>query len=133
MQFLGILPSWEEIFRGLMAMLCQFIYPLVSMLYNLFIYVSKVNILSNDQIQPIYARVTMILTIVMVFYVTFEFVKYIVQPDAITDKEKGASKLIYKMIAVVVLIAFVPSIFTYAMRIQNIIIEKFIRIGKLSV
>lgn len=128
MQFLD-LGFIEHGLRILMAWLCSLIYPLITWLYDLFIYVSKVNILSNDMIKPIYQRVTLILTIIMVFYVTFEFVKYVVQPDGITDKEKGAGKIIYKMIAVVVLIAFVPSIFTGAYKLQNAIVEKNI-IGK---
>lgn len=129
MIFLGILPSWEEIFRGLMALLCQAIYPLIAFLYNLFINISKVNILSSDTIKPIYQRVTMILTIIMIFYVTFEFVKFIVQPDGISDKEKGVGKIVYKMIAVVVLIALVPDIFTGAMKLQGAIVDKNV-IGK---
>lgn len=128
MQFLA-LPTWEEIFRGLMALLCQVVYPIVGWLYDLFINVSKVNILSSNEVQPIYQRVTMILTIVMVFYVTFQFVKYIVQPDTISDKEQGMGNIIYKMIAVVVLIAFVPTIFTAALKLQTAIIDKGV-IGK---
>ena len=84
--------------------------------------VAKVNILSSDQVKPIYQRVTMILTIIMIFYVTFEFVKYVIQPEAMTDKEKGASKIVQKMVIVVVLIAFVPTIFSTAYRLQNSII-----------
>lgn len=128
MQFLGL--NWfEEGLRYIMAWLCQLIYPIITWLYDLFVYVSKVNILSDDMVQPIYQRVTLILTIVMVFYVTFEFIKYVVQPDGITDKEKGAGKIIYRMIAVVVLIAFVPNIFTAAYELQTAIVERDV-IGK---
>ena len=49
--------------------------------------VSQLNILSSSDIEPIYQRVTLILTIVMTFYITLQFVKYVVQPDAMTDKE----------------------------------------------
>ena len=75
--------------RTLMAMICQFLYPLISNLYNLFVNISKVDILSSEQLKPIYQRVTLMLTIVMVFYVTFECVKYIVQPEGLTEKDKG--------------------------------------------
>lgn len=115
--------------RKLMAMFCQFLYPLISNLYSLFVNISKVNILSSDQLKPIYQRVTLILTIVMVFYVTFEAVKYVVQPDALTDKEKGAGSVVYKMVIVVVLIAFVPTIFELSYKVQSIIIDQNV-IGK---
>lgn len=118
--------------RIMMTWLCEFMYRLIAWFFNLFMNVAKVDILSSDQIQPIYQRVTMILTIVMIFYVTFEFVKFVVQPDGITDKEKGVSHIIYKMILVVVLIAFVPSIFTWAYKLQTAIIDKGI-IGKVII
>lgn len=130
MQFLD-LSLWQRAIRGLMAMLCQLVYPLISWLYDLFMNISKVNILTGE-LQPIYQRVTMILTIIMIFYVTFEFVKFVVQPDGITDKEKGAGNIIYKMIAVVVLIAFVPTIFTWAYKLQGAIVDKGI-IGKVII
>lgn len=105
--------------RWIGAGLCNIIYFLISRLFQLFMIVSQLNILSSDEIGPIYERVTLILTIVMVFYITFEFVKYVVQPDAMTDKEKGVGNIVKRMIIAIVLIAFVPRIFTMAYDIQN--------------
>jgi len=129
MQFLEL--NWfEHGLRVVMAWICSLLYPLISWIYELFMYLSKVNLLENTMVKPIYQRVTVILSIVMVFYVTFEFVKYIIQPDNITDKEKGAGKLIYKLIAVILLIAFVPNIFGWGYEVQRIVVEQNI-IGKL--
>lgn len=115
--------------RTIMAWLCQLIYPLVGWFYNLFMNITKVNILSIDQVKPIYQRVTILLTIIMVFYVTFQFVKYIVQPEQLTDKEQGAGKVVYKLIAVIVLIAFVPKIFDMGYWVQGKIVDNDL-IGK---
>lgn len=123
MQFLD-LAFWDEAFRGLMALLCRAIYPIISLLYNLFNNITQIRILNSEQIEPIYQRITMILTIVMVFYITFQFVKYVVQPDSMTDKEKGAGNIVYKMIIVIVLIAFVPQIFNAAYEIQHTIVKE---------
>lgn len=109
--------------RTLCAWLCQAIYILIAGLYDLFINISRVELLTSDHIQPIYQRITMILTIVMVFYVTFEAVKYVIQPEQFSDKEKGAQKIVLKMVAVVVLIAFVPKIFSGAYWVQNKIFD----------
>ena len=123
MLLLGL--GWfEEGLRVVMAWLCSFIYKLVAGLFELFINISKVELLSSDQITPIYQRVTMVLTIIMVFYVTFELVKYILEPDKMKDKEQGASKIVVRMILVVVLIAFVPTAFSYAYKLQNALIER---------
>lgn len=109
--------------RAIGAFLCNWIYDLIAMIYQLFMTVSRLNILSSEEIGPIYQRVTMILTIVMVFYITFEFVKFVVEPDGITDKNKGVGNIVTRMIIVVVLIAFVPRIFSLAYELQNKIIE----------
>ena len=117
------LSFWQEAIRGLGALLCKAIYWIIALLYELFSTISRVNILSSDEIAPIYQRVTMILTIVMVFYITFEFVKYIVQPDTISDKEKGVGNIAFKIIIVILLIAFVPTIFSTAYKLQNRLLE----------
>jgi len=109
----------QIVLRSIGAGLCNLIYFLISRLFQLFMIVSQLNILSSDEIGPIYERVTLILTIVMVFYITFEFVKYVVQPDSMTDKEKGVGNIVKRMIIAIVLIAFVPRIFTMAYDIQN--------------
>ena len=84
---------------------------------------SSVRLLTQSDIKPIYQRVTIILTIVMVFYVTLEVVKYVLDPDKMTDKEKGASKVVQKMIIVIMLIAFVPTIFDLAYTLQNSLVK----------
>lgn len=113
----------QSALRSLAAFLCKAIYRLIAWLYELFITISRVNILSSEEIAPIYQRVTMVLTIVMVFYITFEFVKYVVQPDTINDKEKGVGNIALKMVIVILLIAFVPKIFTMAYDLQGRIID----------
>lgn len=109
--------------RTLCAWLCSAIYMLIAGLYDLFMNISRVELLTSDQIQPIYQRITMILTIVMVFYVTFETVKFVIQPEQFSDKEKGAQKIVIRMVMVVLLIAFVPQIFSGAYWVQNKIFD----------
>ena len=113
----------ESLLRTFAAFFCKVIYQLIAWMYELFITIARVNILSSEDIAPIYQRITMILTIVMVFYITFEFVKYVVQPDTINDKEKGAGNMALKIIVVILLIAFVPKIFTMAYDLQGRIID----------
>lgn len=129
--FLGIELDWfTKGIRTLMALICQFLYPLIAYVYNLFMKVAMIDVLSVEQIKPIYQRITILLTIVMVFYVTFQLVKYVVQPDQLTDKEQGLGKVTYKLVLVVVLIAFVPKFFTMAYKIQGTIVDNNL-IGKI--
>ena len=59
----------------------------------------------------------------MLFYVTFQTVKYVIEPDKFSDKEQGAGKVVTKMILVVLLIAMVPQIFSLAYTLQNSILK----------
>lgn len=109
--------------RFLTGVLCNFMYSLIAWMYQLFMTVARINILSTEQVAPIYERITMILTIVMTFYITFSLVKYAINPDMISDKEKGAGNVVTKLLIVVVLIAFVPKIFDLAYDLQRSILE----------
>ena len=122
MQILGLSLASKAI-RELGALLCKVIYSLIALLYEVFDTISRANILKSEEIEPLYQRVTLVLTIVMVFYITFEFVKYVVQPDTINDKEKGAGNLVLKLVTVILLIAFVPTIFDMAFKLQERLLD----------
>ena len=111
----------DKALRTLYASLCTFLYKLIAKLFQLFIDVSGIRL--NFNVQAIFRRITVVLTIVMTFYIIFEFIKYVVQPDNMTDKEKGVGKIGYKVVAVVLLIAFVPKLFDLAWSLQHSIIK----------
>ena len=124
---MAVILAWTDLaynaFRSLCAALCEAIYPLIGFAYKLFMELATFRLIGSTQMRDIYSRITMIITIVMVFYVTFEFVKYAVEPDTMSDKEKGVAKLPQKIIIVIILIAFVPHIFEYLFKVQNAIIR----------
>lgn len=110
-------------FNFIWSILCSIIYGLIVIIFNIFNNLTQLDILTSDQVNGIYQRITMIITIVMVFYITFEFVKYVVSPDTISDKEKGAGKIVMRIVIAILLIAFLPTIFTTAMKLQNRILN----------
>lgn len=115
----------EKLFNLIFLLLCQIIYPFISTMFTIFTNItgSLTNGAYADDVQAIISRVIMILTIVMTFYIVFEFVKYTVKPDSITDKEKGAMPLFARIIIAVLLLAFVPRIFTFASELQHKIVD----------
>lgn len=119
----GVTDFVGSIFNAIWGILCSIIYGLIVVLFNLFSSMTQIDLLKQDMLNGIYQRITMIMTIVMVFYVTFEFVKYVVSPDNITDKEKGVGNIIKRIIISIVLIAFIPNIFSIAMDLQNKILK----------
>lgn len=111
------------IFNIIWAVLCLPVYAIIRTNFNIFIKIAELNILSSADMNEIYKRVTMIITIVMSFYVIFNIIKYTISPDTITDKEKGAGNIAKRIIVAILLIAFVPTAFSMAYKIQNRIIS----------
>ncbi len=137
--------------RGLAAVFCAFIYEFIAKTYELLFAVSKIRLLSDpiclssdrltyldvseeqclsmggtftaSPISQIYQRVTLLLGIIMVFYITFQFIKYLIEPDEVNDKEKGVEKLGMKLIVVVALMALVPNIFDMAYELQEEVLD----------
>ena len=118
--------------RKVAGSICNAIYSLISILFDVFYSLAKLRIFSPidangvPQVTPItviYKRVTLLLGIIMVFYVTFQFVKYVLEPDTFADKEKGGEKLIFKLIIVVVLMGTIPTIFDKVYYIQDLILD----------
>ena len=130
MEIMGIVDIFFEtlfdnigsLFNVIWGLLCSIVYGLIVLAFNLFTEVSQLDILS-DKVDGIYQRLTMIITIVMVFYITFEFIKYVISPDTISDKEKGAGKVVARIVTAILLIAFVPTIFSWGYKIQQRILD----------
>lgn len=124
MMFLDIIWDIRGALRSLIASITELVYKLIAGLYNLFIALSQISLFKNNEVETIYKRVEVILAVIMVFYVSFQFIKYIVNPETFSDKEKGAPGLIKKMVIVVFLMGFGTSIFATADKIRNTIITK---------
>ena len=105
------------------AWLCEVIYPIIADLYELFMHICQAKVMTTQDITGIYERITVILSTIMVFYITFELVKYIVEPDNAFSKDKGVQNIFIKSIIVIVLLAFTPRIFGLAYRIQGSVLE----------
>ncbi|MGN0973732.1 MAG: conjugal transfer protein TrbL family protein [Bacilli bacterium] len=85
------------------------IYGFVGQIYELFFDISRLNFLAGDVYSTIFKRVFLILGIFMLFKLTFSLLRYLISPDALNDKEKGAGKLIGRVITcVLILIVLVP-------------------------
>ncbi len=105
------------------TILCIPVYAIIRNHFNIFVRIAELDISSSVNINEIYQRVTMIITIVMTFYVAISIIQYTVNPEKLSDKEKGAGKVAYRIIATILLIAFVPDIFSIAYKLQNKLIE----------
>ena len=116
----------QNLFRTIMFFLDNIIYGLIPQIYKLFIYLSELNLFSEDPNSPIQRLVNhiyVLLGIFMLFKVSFSLLQYIVDPNSFRDSSKGMGKLVTNVLVALVLLVSVPSIFNLAMNIQTEIVQ----------
>lgn len=114
--FLGVI-------RGLFAAIDKVVVWLIDNLYNLIFEISSVQIFDNTTLAAFSNRITVILSIFMIFKLSLSFLNYIVNPDAMTDKSKGFSKLIQNIAIALVLLVSYQFLFDKAMELQQKIVD----------
>lgn len=128
LDFIGIGRAIEHGFRTLMFILCDGVYRLIYLTFYIFEKLGSARIIEDTQ--GIVNRISLIIGLFMVFRVTFAFVQYIVDPDAMLDKKKGAANIIKKIIISIVLLGSTSTLFNLAFKAQDLIIDNQI-IGKI--
>lgn len=109
--------------RSLMGNILALLYTLIENLYTVFIYLSRAEILDNDFVKSIYNKIGMILGIVMVFKLVFALIQALIDPDKLTDKQKGFTSIITRAIIAIALLGLTPGIFREAFNLQNMIVS----------
>lgn len=112
--------------RTLMLTLCDVIYKMIYLTFNIFEKLGTAQIIEDSQVQEIFNRVGLIIGIFMLFRLTFSFIQYIVDPDAMFDKKKGAGNIIAKIIIAIVLLGSTSTIFKFAFTLQERIVDSHI-------
>lgn len=122
-----------NLFRSLMFFFDNIIYGLIPVIYKLFIYLSELNLYSDEPGNPLYSliqHIYVLLGIFMLFKVSFSLLQYIVDPNSFRDSSKGMGKLVTNVIVALVLLVTVPSIFSAASELQRVIVQENV-IGQL--
>lgn len=109
--------------RSIFALIDRAIYSLIAIVYEILIKLSEVTIFSNEAINDFSTRAYSLLGIIMLFKVTFSFINYIVNPDQLSDKAKGAQKIIVNIIISLGLIIITPFAFTKLYELQTAILQ----------
>lgn len=100
---------------GIIALFIRF-------LYGLIFDIASARILEN-YIYEFMGRVYTLLAIFMLFKLSISVVNYILNPDQLTDKSKGFSKLIQNVIIVMALVIMTPQLFDWAYKLQCLILN----------
>lgn len=103
--------------RTLFAYIDGLIYFAISLLFRAIFNLANFDYIKLYEMME--DRIYVILGIFMLFKVTVSLLTYLVNPDRITDKEQGATKLITRIILVLVMLIGLPSFFSIMTEFQN--------------
>lgn len=71
-------------------------------------------------VETVRTKIYIVLGIVMLFKISLSLINYMINPDQMSDKEKGASKLISRTVVMLVMLMLLPTIFDLLYRVQNV-------------
>ncbi|MBR1417077.1 MAG: hypothetical protein IJ572_04595 [Bacilli bacterium] len=97
------------------------IYDFISFLYQIFIALSSAQIFTSDQYQVIADRIYIVIGVITLFLISYALLRAIINPDESGKGEYSLGKIVPNVIKVIVLIAFVPTIFRMAYNMQEAI------------
>lgn len=114
--------------RAFMGFLCKIIYPMIISAWDLFVALAKTQIFDSSLenggiVSVLYTRVGLLLGILMLFRVIFSLIQMLINPEIFTDKEKGLFNIVKKAFIVILLLGFVPTIFSVAFRFQTVVMD----------
>lgn len=116
--------NWgTDTFRNLFAAIDSIVYSLVSIIYEILMQISKFNLFGNDAFEGVAGKIYTLLGVFMLFKVTFSFISYLVHPDDLSDKAKGAQKIILNILLVFAMIILAPTAFEKLYEAQSAIVQ----------
>ena len=112
-----------EILRKLAGIIDYGIYSLADIIYRIFSTIANTELINAEEISRFTNRVYVILGVFMLFKIGFSMLKYLVNPDTFTNQNTGYNKLVWNISTALVLLVSMPTIYNYAMRLQNAVIS----------
>ncbi len=118
----GIKEAMSDFWRYVCMSIDNVVYWFVEVILQLIMDLSKVEIFTQTTINTFAKRIYIILGLVMVFKMMISFIQILIDPDTLTDKEKGAGAILKRVVISLILIVLVPSIFSTARKIQTYVL-----------
>lgn len=131
MLVLGIIEDIGIFLNKFIIGLVTSLFKLVDSAYRIFLQLSKTNIFGEEYYNDIVGNIYKILSIVMLFALAYGILLKIVDPDG-SSKGIDGKKFISKFVLSIILIAVVPSLFSFAYGFQGAILDSQILGGILT-
>lgn len=121
---LGIGEAIVDSLRTLALNIFEVLLKGITALYTLFMgIVGWHDFVETPEIQQIFTRIGLILGLFMVFKLTFSAIEYLINPDTMTDKEKGLGNIVKKVLIMIILLGSVRFLFDEAYEIQEKLLD----------
>lgn len=118
---LVLIMATKNVFINLLRLVCAFfdmiIYTIAAIILRIIFQLANFEL--TGFYESIENRVYVILGIFMLFKITISLITYLVNPDKINDKEQGMSKVVTRIITVLVMLIMLPSFFSFMTEFQN--------------
>lgn len=108
--------------RAFFAMLDRMVYFLITIFYNTISDLAAAQLVQSSVINEITSRIYALLSVFMIFRISFSLINYIVDPNQISDKTKGGGALIKNIVITFALIVSVPFGFDLLYEAQSAIL-----------
>ena len=99
-----------KLLRPIAAGLDSLVYGLIGWILSGILELSTL-MASETFAQTIYKNLYIIISVFMVFKLTFSFIQYVVSPDKMLDKEQGVGKVITNIVIALIMLVFLPILF----------------------
>lgn len=104
------------------------VYWAVEKIFQLIMDLANLEIFSQSVITEFANRIYIILGLVMLFKIIMSFIQMLIDPDKMSDKEKGVRNILTRVVISLGLIVLVPTIFSTARQVQNYIVPVIPRV-----
>lgn len=99
------------------------IYWFMSSVYGLIEDLAKVQIFEQSTLNGFYNKIYLLLSIFMLFKISFSIVSYVLDPSKFSDKSAGFGKIITNILIMLVMLLSAPVAFKYLTKLQNAILD----------
>lgn len=122
----GIVSLLLDALRVVIFYLDALIYSLIGSFFDLIMDLAKLDqtLFVGKEVETFATNIYAILGILMLFRLSFTLLNIIANPDLLTDKNRGFDKILTRVITALFLIVLIPYAFSYAFRIETVIINK---------
>ena len=125
MLLLGIFNLGEtiaEAFFGILLAIDGVIYGFIDKLYQLFMALASARILSNETIQSLLERVSILLGVCALFILAYSLLTAIINPDNMAKEKTGPYNIVKNIVIALAFLALTPAVFNFMYKFQDVVL-----------